>query len=70
MFEKNDIVQIIDSLHPWYPALLVVDEVKPWGVQAYCLVPESNSSNMVSQAFNRLKTEQVEKVGHSVIISE
>jgi len=65
--EKDDIVQIIDAKHPWFPCLLIVDEVKSWGVQAACLIPNSNTKNDVGRAFNRLKTEQVEVVGEAVI---
>ena len=69
MFEENDIVQIIDEAHPWYPALLVVDEVKSWGVQAYCHVPQSNIENETAQAYNRLKNEQIVKVGHAEVVN-
>ena len=65
--KKNDIVQITDEKHPWFPCLLIVDEVKPWGVQAACLIPNSNKQNDVRRAFNRLKTEQVEVVGRAAI---
>jgi hypothetical protein len=65
--KKGDIVQITDEKHPWFPCLLIVDEVKSWGVQAACLIPKSNVRNDVKQAFNRLKTEQVEVVGKAVI---
>lgn len=61
--KKGDIVQIIDEKHPWFPCLLIVDEVKSWGVQAACLIPNSNKQHDVGRAINRLKTEQVEVVG-------
>jgi hypothetical protein len=71
MFEKNDIVQITDASHPWFPALLIVDEVKSWGVQAFALVPQSNDgSQKCSQAFNRLNNNQVEKVGQATIVND
>ena len=67
--EKNDIVQITEVEHPWYPALLIVDEVKVWGVQAYVNIPMSNEDNgLLSQAFNRLENGSFEKVGHCCII--
>ena len=65
--KKGDIVQITDEKHAWFPCLLIVDEVKPWGVQAACLIPNSNTQNDVGRAFNRLKIEQVEVVGEAVI---
>jgi hypothetical protein len=71
MFEKGDIVQIIDEKHAWFPCLLIVDEVKAWGVQAYALTPKSNDgSAKVAMAFNRVTTEQVEKVGSAVVLME
>jgi hypothetical protein len=66
--EAGDIVQITDQAHPWFPAVLVVDEVKVWGVQAYVLMPESNvPPSSCSQAFNRLRWGTFERVGAAVI---
>ena len=39
---EDDIVQITDEEHHWYPCLLIVDEVKPWGVVAYVLYPTNS----------------------------
>lgn len=62
--KAGDIVQIVNEKHPWFPCLLIVDEVKSWGVQAYTLVPRSNDgSESVGRAYNRLKSEDIEKVG-------
>lgn len=69
-YTKNDIVQIIDDAHPWYPALLIVDEVKTWGVQAYCHIPTANDSNNTQQAFTRLNNEQIERVGIAAIVAQ
>ena len=67
----GDIVQITDPSHPWYPALLIVDEVKSWGVQAFALIPKSNNgSEPVALAYNRLKFEAIETVGRAVILTE
>lgn len=68
MFEEHDIVQIIEEKHPWYPALLIVSEVKSWGVMAYCLMPQSNAVNQTVQAFIRIPNEQVQKVGEAVVV--
>ena len=65
--KKGDIVQITDEKHPWFPCLLIVDEVKPWGVQAACLIPNSNKNNDIGRAFNRLKTARFKVVGKAVI---
>lgn len=71
MFEKGDIVQIIDKEHGWYPSLLIVDEPKSWGIQGYTLIPKSNDgSEPVATAYNRLLNEQIEKVGVASIHEE
>lgn len=68
---RGDIIQITDATHPWYPCLLIVDEVKAWGVQAYVTIPESNDgSKAPSLAHNRIKDGQFEKVGTAVIVTE
>ena len=60
----GDIVQIVNENHAWYPCLLIIDEVKSWGVQAYALIPKSNDgSEPVSLAYNRIKTEDFVVVG-------
>lgn len=66
--KPGDIVQVTDETHPWFPALLIVSEVKVWGVQAGCLVPRSNVENDVATAWNRLKTGSFERVGAAVIL--
>lgn len=67
--EPHDIVQITDETHPWYPALLIVGEVKPWGVQACALIPASNAApKSCNQAWNRLKTGSFERVGRAVVV--
>lgn len=69
MFEAGDIVQIIDVTHSWYPALLIVDEPKNWGVVAYIFIPQSNDgSKTVGTLYTRLRSEQIEKVGNANII--
>lgn len=69
--QKGDVVQITDTNHPWFPCLLIVDEVKAWGVQACVIIPQSNDkSEPPSQAFNRLKFEQIAKVGNAIFCPE
>ena len=68
--KPGDIVQITDENHAWFPALLIVDEVKNWGVQAAVIVPESNdNSKATTQVFNRLSFDTIEKVGEAVIVN-
>jgi hypothetical protein len=68
----GDIVQITDASHPWYPALLVVDEIRAWGVQAYCIIPESNmpGSKPPTSAYSRLRTGTFEKVGEALVLAK
>ena len=55
----NDIVQVgLD--HEWVGCLVVVTEVKTWGIQGYVQVP------MQGAAYVRLKNEDFEKVGEAV----
>ena len=69
--EIGDIIQITNETHPWYPCLLIVDEVKMWGVQAYCIVPQSNDgSEPVGRAYNRIKNEDFVKVGKAEVYAE
>jgi hypothetical protein len=71
MYSIGDIVQITNEDHPWFPAILVVDEGKKWGVQAYVIVPESNDgSHPCTLAFTRLKNEGIQKVGELGIVVE
>jgi hypothetical protein len=58
--EKYDIVQITDIENEWFTALLIVDEVKSWGIQGYIFVPRSG------RAFYRIENGKFEKVGTSL----
>ncbi len=64
----GDIVQITDASHGWYPALVVVDEVKSFGCQAYMIHIKSNDpSSKNGTAYIRLNRNQYERVGRAVI---
>lgn len=65
---RGMIIQITDETHHWYPALLIVDEVKSWGVQAYAIVPEggrSPKSTVVAPI--RIETGRFQVVGASAV---
>jgi len=62
--EKNQIVQVINPEHHWYAALVVVDEVKSWGIQGYLTIPQQG------QAFIRLENKDIEVVGQAVIVAQ
>ena len=61
--ERGDIIQITDEGDGWYPCLLVVDEVKLWGVQAYLSIPNKGD------AYYRIENGKFRVVGKAVIIS-
>lgn len=67
----GDIIQITHESHSWYPCLLIVDEVKEWGVQAYVIVPNSNDgTEPAGRAYNRIKNEDFVKVGTAEIYAK
>lgn len=59
--EEGVIVQIVNEEHHWFPALIIVDEVKSFGLQGYCIIP-SNDGN-TRNAYIRLKKGDFEIVG-------
>ena len=62
--KKNDIVQITDENDNWYPCLLIVDEVKSWGIQGYLTIPGPDKGN----AYYRVSNGKFEKVGKANIV--
>ena len=69
---KGDIVQITDENHHWFPALIVVSEVKGFGCQGYAMVPDESAeqgNNLGGRAYIRLNENTYEKVGHAVLVS-
>jgi len=71
MIEVNerDVVQITDPTHHWYPALIIVSEVKSWGIQGYTIIP-TNDAESNGQAYIRLKQGVYEYVGKAAITAE
>ncbi len=67
---EGSIIQITDDSHPWFPSLLIVSEVKTWGVQAFAFIPESNVAGPAPRAYNRLKTGTFDVVGQAVIVPQ
>lgn len=64
--KKGDIIQITDKSDKWFPCLLVVSEVKSWGVQGYVTIPHSES---VGNAYYRIEKGKYEVVGFAVIVA-
>ena len=63
----NDIVQITSDEHHWFPCLVVVNELKSYGVMGFVMIP-SNDGTPAGQAYIFLKSGQYEIVGHAVIV--
>lgn len=69
MIEKGDIIQITDESDKWYPCLLIVSEVKSWGVQAYITIPR-NDGEQLGNAYYRIENGRFERVGSAVVLAE
>lgn len=60
--KEGDIVQITDENHHWFPCLIIVSEVKGFGVQGYITMP-TNDKEPNGNAFIRLNTDQFDFIG-------
>ena len=68
--QRGDVLQIVDDKHHWYPALVIVDEVKSFGCQAYMIHVTSNRTDKPNPlAYIRLKDIEYEKIGEAVILA-
>ena len=36
---KGSLIQVNEKIHDWFGCVMIVDEVKSWGVQAYLKIP-------------------------------
>jgi hypothetical protein len=61
--KKGTIVQITNENDKWFPCLLVVDEVKGFGVQGYITIPQKGD------AYYRVKTGDFEVVGEAKVVT-
>ncbi len=64
----GDVIQITDKNDKWFPCLLIVDEVKGWGVQAYITIP-TNDEKQNGNAYYRIEYGKFEKVGSAKILA-
>lgn len=55
----GDVIQVINPDHDWYACLLIVDEIKEWGVQAGMKTP------YYGVAFIRLLWKDIKRIGQS-----
>lgn len=70
MVENGDIIQVTDDKDKWYPCLLIVDEVKSWGVMAYMTIPNNSELEPNGNAYYRIENGKFEKVGSAVVVAE
>jgi hypothetical protein len=60
---ENDLVQVNeDGPSNWFRCVLVVDEVKSWGVQAYAIIPQARDKGS-ADAFMRLNWNEFDTLG-------
>lgn len=62
--ESGSIIQANENAGDWCGCLLIVDEVKSWGVQAYMKVSNEGT------AFIRLNNDEFDLVGKAVLVIE
>lgn len=60
--KRGDIIQANENAGAWCGTVLIVDEVKSWGVQALVHIP------MNGDAYIRLKPDQYEVLGGQAIL--
>lgn len=64
MVKVGSVVQANENAGGWAGCLLIVTDVKSWGVQAGTKIP------MQGTAYIRLRTDQFEYIGEAVLVEE
>jgi hypothetical protein len=60
---ENDLIQVNEEgPMNWFRCILVVDEVKSWGVQAYAIIPQARDKTS-ADAFLRLEWNEFDTLG-------
>lgn len=62
LIKKNDVIQVNENIPDWCGCLMIVEEVKDWGVMAGMRIPFKGSTYL------RLKFEDIEYIGESVFV--
>lgn len=62
MTVKSEVIQVNETIPEWTGCLMIVDEVKQWGVVAGMRVPGKGT------AYLRLKHDQYERIGRAAFI--
>ena len=60
--KRGSIIQANENAGDWCGTVLIVDEVKSWGVQAFVHVP------MKGDAYIRLRSDQFEVLGAEAVL--
>lgn len=66
--ENGNVIQVTNPTHQWFPVLMIVEELKGWGVMAYHMVC-SNGEEPNGQAYIRIPSEDFEVCGDAIIVS-
>jgi hypothetical protein len=60
---ENDLIQVNEEgPMNWFRCILIVDEVKSWGVQAYAIIPQARDKTS-ADAFMRLSWNEFDTLG-------
>lgn len=64
--KKNDVIQINEKCgnKSWTGCLMIVDEVKNWGVQAYLHIP------MQGDAYLRINHGEYDVIGEAALVAD
>ena len=60
--KRGSIIQANENAKDWCGTVLIVDEVKSWGVQAFVHIP------MQGDAYIRLRSDQFEVLGAEAVL--
>ena len=60
--KRGSIIQANENAKDWCGTVLIVDEVKSWGVQAFVCIP------MKGNAYIRLRPDQFEVLGAEAVL--
>ena len=60
--KRGSIIQANENAEEWCGSVLIVDEVKPWGVQAFIHIPYQGD------AYIRLKENQYDSLGAEAVL--
>jgi hypothetical protein len=63
----GDIVQITNDDHHWFACLIIVTEVRNWGIIGYITIP-TNRDEPNGTAYIRLKNEDFQVVGNATLV--